>query len=239
MRIDANNPPIKFVLLPFPFSVSLFTSQLTGTNSHRARPNVCLFYLAIDIRVHGRRCSRAHCGKSSPRKFPRGKLASERWKWSVEKTVSRDIVGRSAGPLCHWRGGQVIVGERPRGISWFMSLLSFILKKFLSFLSKQKSSLSLSLSLSFSIQTDVQNLFQKKKKTCCYCCSLFTNIEISLLRIRFPLSRDIYREKINRTARIFPFFFFFPPLQRLSGLRMSGRGTNRNWFVFLSSAATF
>lgn len=78
MRIDANNPPIKFVLLPFPFSVSLFTSQLTGTNSHRARPNVCLFYLAIDIRVHGRRCSRAHCRKSSPRKFPRGKLASER-----------------------------------------------------------------------------------------------------------------------------------------------------------------
>lgn len=237
MRIDANNPPIKFVLLPFPFSVSLFTSQLTGTNSHRARPNVCLFYLAIDIRVHGRRCSRAHCGKSSPRKFPRGKLASERWKWSVEKTVSRDIVGRSAGPLCHWRGGQVIVGERPRGISWFMSLLSFILKKFLSFLSKQKSfPLSFSLLLNSNWRS---KSFPKEEKTCCCCCSLFTNIEISLLRIRFPLSRDIYREKINRTARIFPFFFFFPPLQRLSGLRMSGRGTNRNWFVFLSSAATF
>lgn len=208
MRIDANNPPIKFVLLPFPFSVSLFTSQLTGTNSHRARPNVCLFYLAIDIRVHGRRCSRAHCRKSSPRKFPRGKLASERWKWSVEKTVSRDIAGRSVGRSI------VPLARRPsyrgrKATRNFVIHVSFILKKFLSFFSKQKSSLSLS--LSFSIQTDVQNLFQKKKKTCCCCCSLFTNIEISPLRIRFPLSRDIYREKINRTARIFPFFFFFFP----------------------------
>lgn len=193
MRIDANNPPIKFVLLPFPFSVSLFTSQLTGTNSHRARPNVCLFYLAIDIRVHGRRCSRAHCGKSSPRKFPRGKLASERWKWSVEKTVSRDIAGRSVGPLCHWRGGQVIVGERPRGISWFMSLLSFILKKFLSFLSKQKSSLSLSLSPSQFKPTF--KIFSKRRKKLAAIAAPF------LLILRFPFYAFVFLSHVTSIAK--------------------------------------
>lgn len=191
MRIDANNPPIKFVLLPFPFSVSLFTSQLTGTNSHRARPNVCLFYLAIDIRVHGRRCSRAHCRKSSPRKFPRGKLASERWKWSVEKTVSRDIAGRSVGRSI------VPLARRPsyrgrKATRNFVIHVSFILKKFLSFFSKQKSSLSLS--LSFSIQTDVQNLFQKKKKPAAVAAPF-------LLILRFPLYAFVFLSHVTSIAK--------------------------------------
>lgn len=195
MRIDANNPPIKFVLLPFPFSVSLFTSQLTGTNSHRARPNVCLFYLAIDIRVHGRRCSRAHCRKSSPRKFPRGKLASERWKWSVEKTVSRDIAGRSVGRSI------VPLARRPsyrgrKATRNFVIHVSFIfyLKK-IPFFSLQTKVVSFSLSLSPSQFKPTFKIFSKRRKKRAAVAAPF------LLILRFPLYAFVFLSHVTSIAK--------------------------------------
>lgn len=123
----------------------------------------------------------------------------ENWRASVESEALRkpsagiSPVGRSVGPLCHWRGGQVIVGERPRGISWFMSLLSFTLKKFLSFLSKQKSSLSLSLSPSQFKPTF--KIFSKRRKKPAAVAAPF------LLILRFPLYAFVFLSHVTSIAK--------------------------------------
>lgn len=166
-----------------------------------------------------------------------GERALKVKRWENRQPGYRRSVGRSIVPLARrpsYRGRKAT-----RNFVIHVSFI-FYLKK-IPFFSLQTKVVSFSLSLSFLLNSNRRSKsFPKEEKTCCCCCSLFTNIEISPLRIRFPLSRDIYREKINRTARIFPFFFFFSlSCNDSQVLRMSGRGTNRNWFVFLSSAATF
>lgn len=135
------------------------------------------------------RCSRTHCRKSSPRNFRvENWRASERWKWSVEKTGVRQPGYRRS---VHCAIGEAAKSYRGRKATRnFVIHVSFILKKFLFLFSplpffslQTKAGVVPSFPL-FLNSNQRSKSFRKEKKTC----SLFTSIESFPLRIPSPLS---------------------------------------------------
>lgn len=134
------------------------------------------------------RCSRTHCRKSSPRNFRvENWRASERWKWSVEKTGVRQPGYRRS---VHCAIGEAAKLSWEKGHAEFRDSCLFYLKKI---------SIPFFPSPFFSLQTKAgvvpsfplflnsnqrSKSFRKEKKTC----SLFTSIESFPLRIPSPLS---------------------------------------------------